>query len=99
MLAVKQSGEGVSFEVRVTPRASRSALRGVSEGVLKISLTAPPVEGAANAALCEYLAEVLDVPRRSVTITHGLQGRRKTVQVLGLDAATLTARLESAASD
>jgi uncharacterized protein (TIGR00251 family) len=93
MLAVKQSGDGVSFEVRVTPRASKSGLRGVSEGALKVSLTAPPVDGAANTALCEYLAELLDVPRRAVEITHGLQGRRKTVRVFGLDAATLSARL------
>jgi uncharacterized protein (TIGR00251 family) len=98
MLAVKESGDGVSFEVRVAPRASRSLLRGVSDGALKVSLTAPPVDGAANAALCEYLAEVLDVPRRSVEITHGLQSKRKTVRVLGLDAATLTARLEGAAN-
>jgi uncharacterized protein (TIGR00251 family) len=96
MLAVKQSGDGVSFEVRVTPRASKSALRGVSEGALKVSLTAPPVDGAANTALCEYLAELLDVPRRAVEITHGLQGRRKTVRVLGLDAPTLSARLDGA---
>lgn len=96
MLAVKQSSDGVSFEVRVTPRSSRDSLRGVSEGALKVSLSAPPVDGAANAALCEYLAEVFDVPRRAVEITHGQQGRRKTVRVLGLDAATLAARLGAA---
>lgn len=96
MLAVREGAEGISFEVRVTPRASRSSVRGVSEGLLKVSLTAPPVDGAANAALCDYLADVLDVPRRAVEITHGQQARRKTIRVSGLDAATLTARIERA---
>ena len=63
-MAVKQTASGVSFEVRVTPRAMRSALSGVTDGVLKIHLTAPPVDGAANAMLCELLAELFEVPRR-----------------------------------
>jgi uncharacterized protein (TIGR00251 family) len=94
VLAVRESADSVSFEVRVTPRASRSGLRGISEGSLKLGLTAPPVDGAANAALCEYLAEVLEVPRRAVEITHGLQARRKTVRVSGLDSETLRARID-----
>lgn len=93
MLAFKASADAVSFAVRVTPRASRSAILGVSEGVLKVSLTAPPVEGAANAALCAYLAEVLDLPRRIVEISHGHRARLKTVRVSGLDGAALLERL------
>jgi uncharacterized protein (TIGR00251 family) len=93
MLEFKASADAVSFAVRVTPRASRSAIRGESEGVLKVCLTAPPVEGAANAALCTYLAEILDVPRRAVEISYGHQGRLKTVRVSGLDGAALLERL------
>ena len=96
MLAAKETANGVSFAVRVTPRASRSALRGITDGVLKVSLTAPPVDGAANAALCEYLAEVLDVPRRAVEIRHGDHSRQKTVLVSGLTLDSLRARIESA---
>jgi uncharacterized protein (TIGR00251 family) len=96
MLAVKQTTDGVCFEVRVAPRASRAALRGVTEGALKVSLTAPPVDGAANAALCEYLAEVLGVPRRAVEITHGHHARRKTVRVSGLDVEAVTTRIKIA---
>jgi uncharacterized protein (TIGR00251 family) len=95
-LAMQQRGDAVSFEVRVAPRASRNALRGVSEGALKVALTAPPVEGAANAALCEFLAELLKVSRRSVEIAHGQQSRRKTVRVVGMDAATLGERIREA---
>ena len=96
ILAVKQAGEAVSFEVRVVPRASRTALKGVSDGALKVSLTAPPVDGAANAALCELVATTLDVPRRTVEIAHGEHSKRKTVRVLGMDAATLSAKIAAA---
>lgn len=96
MLAVKQTASGVSFEVRVTPRAMRSALSGVADGVLKIQLTAPPVDGAANAMLVELLAELFEVPRRAVEVTHGDLGRLKTVRVSGLDAPALLARVQSA---
>jgi uncharacterized protein (TIGR00251 family) len=95
-LVLQQRGGAVSFEVRVAPRASRNALRGVSEGALKVALTAPPVEGAANSALCDFLAELLKISRRSVDITHGQQSRRKTVRVVGVDAATIGERIQAA---
>ncbi|HKP56202.1 MAG TPA: DUF167 domain-containing protein [Polyangiales bacterium] len=98
MLALKVAGEDVSFEVRVTPRSSRSEIRGVTGSALKVNLSAPPVDGAANAALVELLAEVLGVPRRAVEISHGLQAKRKTVRVTGLSLETLRSRLEAAAS-
>jgi uncharacterized protein len=95
-LVVQQRGDAISFEVRVTTRASRSSLRGVSEGALKIALTAPPVDGAANAALCDFLAELLKVSRRAVDIERGQQARRKTVRVVGMDAAALREKLKAA---
>ena len=93
MLVVKESEDSVTFDVRVVPRASRSELRGVIDGALKVSLSAPPVDGAANAALIEFLAELLSVQRRAVEIQHGLQSKRKVVRVSGLDAKTLRVRL------
>ena len=98
MLSLRTHGEDVSFEVRVIPRSSRSEIRGVTGSALKVNLCAPPVDGAANAALCELLAEVLGVPRRAVEISHGLHAKRKTVRVSGLSLETLRARLEAAAS-
>jgi uncharacterized protein (TIGR00251 family) len=95
-LVVQQRGDAVSFEVRVAPRASRNALRGVTEGALKVALTAPPVEGAANAALCDFLAQLLKISRRSVEISHGQQSRRKTVRVVGMDAVVLGERIQAA---
>jgi uncharacterized protein (TIGR00251 family) len=58
-----------------------------------VRLAAPPVEGAANRALVEFLAELLGVPKRDVTIARGERGRRKVVLVRGLDAAGIRQRL------
>jgi uncharacterized protein (TIGR00251 family) len=92
-LSLRDVEDGVVLQVRVQPRSKRSAVTGVHGGALKCSLTAPPVEGAANAALIELLAQTLGVPRRTVQLARGEQSRHKTVRVQGLDAATLRDRL------
>ena len=81
--------------MRVTPRARKEALAGEREGALLVRLTAPPLEGAANAALVTLLGKALGLPRSSVRIVGGERGRTKTVVLAGLDAATVRTRLES----
>jgi uncharacterized protein len=93
VLNVRESPDGVSFEVRVIPRAPASAVRGVSEGALKVALAAPPVDGAANAALIEFLSDLLAVPRRAVEIVRGERSKRKVVRVSGIAKAALQARI------
>jgi len=92
-LAITVRAGGVRFAVRVQPRASRSEVAGVHGDALRVRVTAPPVEGAANAAVVELLAEVLGVPRRAVRITRGATGRAKLVEIDGLGAAEVRARL------
>jgi uncharacterized protein (TIGR00251 family) len=77
---------GVELAVLVQPRASRTRLLGEHDGRLKIALAAPPVDGEANAALVEFLAELLGVRKAQVSLVDGLSGRRKRVRVLGVDA-------------
>ena len=77
---------GVELLVLVQPRASRSRVLGEHGGYLKIQLAAPPVDGAANAALLELLAGLLGVPRRQVTLVSGESSRRKRVRAAGVDA-------------
>lgn len=90
-LAVKDTRDGAQFSVRVVPRASRTAVVGVlgegDEAALKVALQAPPVEGRANTALIEFLAELLGSPRSSLTIVGGEHGRNKTIAVRGRSAA------------
>ncbi len=83
--------DGVELAVLVQPRASRTRVVGVHDGLLKIQLAAPPVEGEANAALVEFLAKALDVPRRQVALVAGDAARRKRVAVHGVDAARVEA--------
>jgi len=92
-LALRESPDGVIVPVRVVPRAGRIGLDGVVDGALRVRLTAPPVEDAANRQLCAVLAELLDVPRRDVEIVSGARSRHKAVLVRGSDAHTVAARL------
>jgi len=80
--------------VRVVPRSSRNEIAGImSDGSIKIRLTAPPVEGKANQALVEFLSGVLDVPRSKIDIVAGLNSREKLISILGLDAETVQERI------
>ena len=93
MVAIKQSADGVTFAVKVHPRAKKNGITGEVGEALKIGLTAPPVEGRANEACVEYLAAVLKVPRASITIAAGLTSRNKVIRVRGLTAAQVEERL------
>jgi uncharacterized protein (TIGR00251 family) len=85
-LVVEAREGAVRFAVRVSPRASREAIGGVHDGALKIALTAPPVEGAANAALIALLAKALGVPKRAVRVVSGESSRQKRIEIDGVDA-------------
>ena len=80
--------------VRVTPRASKNRIIEVlGEGTVRIQLTAPPVDGEANAKLIAFLAEVLKVPKSHIEIVAGATGRDKLVTVTGMNAATVHERI------
>ncbi|ABS25334.1 DUF167 family protein [Anaeromyxobacter sp. Fw109-5] len=84
---------GVVLELLVQPRASRTRVLGEHGGRLKIQLAAPPVDGAANAALVEFLAEALEVRKQDVVLVRGETGRRKAVRVTSVSAARAVAAL------
>ena len=85
---------GAALAVRVLPRAGRNEFAEVmADGTVKIRLTAAPVDGEANKQLIRFLAEALKIPHSRIEIVSGATGRDKIVTVLGLDAATLHARI------
>jgi len=86
VLPVREETGAVTFDVLVTPRASRERVGPVLEGRLKVAVTAPPVEGEANAAVCALIAKALGVAKSAVTVVRGESGRRKTVRVVGVGA-------------
>src|SRR5438093_13372053 len=83
----------VTISIRVQPRASRNAVVGWTGDTLNIRLTAPPVEGAANAACLEFLADLLDLPQSQLAILKGARSRTKVVQITGLSKEEVHARL------
>jgi len=97
-LPVRDTTYGATFLVRVSPRASRTAVAGIfgegDEAAVKIALNAPPVEGRANAALIEFLSGLLGTPRSAIEIHAGQHARTKTILVRGRTAAEVSAILE-----
>lgn len=95
-LDIRPDGDGLLLKVKVTPRGSVNSVLGVSEGALRLRLTAPPVEGAANAAARDFLADLLGLPRRAVELARGQSNRAKVFRIEGLESSALRTRLGAA---
>jgi uncharacterized protein (TIGR00251 family) len=93
MFTIHDTPTGATFAVKVYPRAKKNAITGELGDALKLALTAPPVEGKANRACIEFFAEILKVPRSSVTIASGETNRRKVIRVARLSAEEVRNRL------
>ena len=91
MIEIRESQGGLSFLVRVQPRASRNEIDGEWRGALCVRLNVPPVEGRANEALRRFLADCLNVPLAAVKIASGQRGRLKRIEVLGGKAEQIRA--------
>ena len=89
-----ESPEGVVFTVYVQPRASRNEICGLQGGEIKVRLTAPPVDDAANRLCIEFIAKLLGVAKSRVTIIAGAKSRHKTVKVTGIDRGYFFSRIE-----
>ena len=84
MASVQATKSGVSFTVKVHPRAKKDAITGMLGEAFKLSLTTPALEGRANQACAEFFAELFKVPRSSVTIASGERSRNKVIRVDGV---------------
>jgi uncharacterized protein len=93
MIPILEHASSVSFAVRIHPRARKNAITGTVGDALKVALTAPPVDGKANDACIEFFANLLKVPRSSVTIAAGQLSRNKVIRVSGLSAEEVRQRL------
>ena len=93
MIKGQDGSQGVSFAVKVHPRAKKDAITGELGDALKVSLTTPPVEGRANDACIEFFAKLLKVPRSSVTIASGQTSRNKVIRVTGVSREYVIDRL------
>jgi len=91
-------GADLLLHLHIQPRASREGIDGVREGRLRVRVSSPPVDGAANERLVRVLAQALDVPRSAITLTRGAKSRDKDLTVHGVAArvSELIARLSAA---
>ena len=96
MIPINETARGVTFAVKVHPRARKNAITGTVGDALKLALTAPPLEGRANAAVIEFFAELFQIPRSSVTIASGETSRNKVVRIAGLCRTAVEQRLAAA---
>jgi uncharacterized protein (TIGR00251 family) len=89
VIQYSENDRGLTFAVRVIPRASRTEIAGEYNGALKIRITAPPVAGAANRELIRLLAKVFKLPQNAVEIVSGAASNSKIVYIVGGDSARL----------
>jgi uncharacterized protein (TIGR00251 family) len=90
---ITDAESGAAFPVRVIPRASKNEIESVTGNALKVRLTAPPVEGAANKALIELLAERLKIRKSQIEIIAGQTSRNKMICIVGLRPSEVERRL------
>jgi uncharacterized protein (TIGR00251 family) len=80
---VIKTEKGIRFNVRVVPKSSKNLLCAMSEDVIKLKITAPPVDGKANAACIKYFADILCVPKNQIALISGLKSKTKTFEITG----------------
>jgi uncharacterized protein (TIGR00251 family) len=84
-----EKDRGLTFAVRIVPRASRGEIAGEYNGALRIRIAAPPVDGAANRELVRLLAKSFKLPQNAVEIVSGTGSKNKVVRIAGADSARL----------
>ena len=89
MIKFTENDGGIIFDVRVVPRASKSEIVGESGGALKVRISSPPVDGAANAELLKLLSKKLRVSKNNIKIVSGETSRSKKVKIYGLNKISL----------
>lgn len=90
---IQDHGSGVTLKIRVQPKASRSEIVGVVEGILRVRLTAPPVEGAANKECIRFLSKKLGIAKSKIEIVSGERSREKILRIDGVSRDDVRRRL------
>ncbi len=93
VMLIRETKNGLSFDIHVNPHASRAGISGISEGMLKLKVTAPPVEGAANEACLDLLAKTLKLRKSQMKISVGAKGRKKTILVSEISKTDLERKI------
>lgn len=84
MVNIKETEDGVILRVHVVPRSAKSEVAGVQGDALKLKITAPPVEGQANAECIRFISDILGIKKKQVRILSGHKSKKKTVAIEGI---------------
>ena len=95
MVRLRESKKGLTFDIQVIPHASRAELVGEQDGALKIKVTAPPMEGAANEACIKLLAKELGLKKSQMEISSGAKSRKKTVMIKDISKKELETKINN----
>jgi uncharacterized protein (TIGR00251 family) len=95
VISINDHPLGATFPVRVQPRAARTAITGTVGDALKLTLSAPPVDGRANLAVVEFFSDIFSVPRSAVQVIAGERSRNKVIRIAGRTAAELQQMLRA----
>lgn len=93
---VRDTPQGAVFEVRVHPRAKRTAITGILDGRVKLALASPPIEGRANEEMQRFFAKLFGVPRSAVVLLAGEHARNKRVMISHRESAAILPAIEQA---
>jgi uncharacterized protein (TIGR00251 family) len=83
MLNLKEEKDGISLKITVVPNSAQTSIIGIIEGVVKIKLNSPPIEGKANKEVIEYFSRIINVPKTSIKILKGEKNKHKTLFIKG----------------
>ena len=83
MINIKEEKDGISIKISVIPNSSKTFVVGILDGVIKIKLNSPPIEGRANKEVIEFLSKLLGIPKTSISILRGDKNKLKTLQIKG----------------
>ena len=89
MIPIRETAGHITFSIKVQPRAKKNTINGTVGDALKVSLTAPPVDGKANQAVIEFFSGIFKIPRSSITIASGKTSRLKVICIVGVSKATV----------
>ena len=92
-LNVRETALGLEVHIHVQPRAKRCEISGIYNRALKVKVVAPPVDDAANRAIIDFFASLLDIPKSSISIPAGAKSKDKTLQIKGLSLKSFRDRL------
>jgi uncharacterized protein len=93
-LQIRETTAGLEVHLHIQPRAKHGGISGIHNGALKVKVTAPPVDDAANNAVIEYFSDLLGVSKSSLQIISGMKSREKILQIKGLPLSRFRAAIK-----